>query len=119
MAATWWDQFLLLVVQTDGAAASLDLEDTSATDVYLPLIMDSQIASVSGYFYFRLLIFEIYRKLGPGNNIERLYRKDKERVRSFYAPRHPRALHFHASFNENDSLTKVTMNRARGMDKLS
>lgn len=23
-------------------------------------------------------------------------------VRSFYAPRHPRALHFHASFNEND-----------------
>lgn len=58
MAATWWDQFLLLVVQTDGAAASLDLEDTSATDVYLPLIMDSQIASVSGYFYFRLLIFE-------------------------------------------------------------
>ena len=82
MAATWWDQFLLLVVQTDGAAASLDLEDTSATDVYLPLIMDSQIASVSGYFYFRLLIFEIYRKLGPGNNIERLDRKDKERVRS-------------------------------------
>ena len=59
VAATWWDQFLLLVVQTDGAAASLDLEDTSATDVYLPLIMDSQIASVSGYFYFRLLIFEI------------------------------------------------------------
>ena len=84
MAATWWDQFLLLVVQTDGAAASLDLEDTSATDVYLPLIMDSQIASVSGYFYFRLLIFEIYRKLWPhGNNIERLYRKNKERVRSF------------------------------------
>ena len=52
VAATWWDQFLLLVVQTDGAAASLDLEDTSATDVYLPLIMDSQIASVSGYFYY-------------------------------------------------------------------
>lgn len=47
VAATWWDQFLLLVVQTDGAAASLDLEDTSATDVYLPLIMDSQIASLA------------------------------------------------------------------------
>lgn len=66
------------------------------------------------------MIFEIYRKLGPhGNNIERLYRKDKERVRSFFAPRHPRALRFHASFNKNDSLTKLTMNRARGMDKLS
>ena len=52
MAVTRWDQFLLRVPQADGAAVSLGLEDTSATDVYRPVIMDSQTASVSGFFYW-------------------------------------------------------------------
>lgn len=42
-----WDQCPNLVFQTDGVAVSLDLEDTSAIDVYLQVIMDSQTASVS------------------------------------------------------------------------
>ena len=48
VAVMRWDQCPNLVPQTDGVAVSLDLEDTSAIDVCLQVIMDSRIANVSG-----------------------------------------------------------------------